>query len=512
MGGELSLTRFDFARRNAGFGLISTLVTVVLGFVSRSVFIAELGAAYLGVNTLMLNVVGVLSFAELGIGSAMSYSLYKPVAEGDAPLVRALSDFYKKAYRVIALIVTLVGLALLPFIPNLANEAGDLGDLRVYYTLYLLANVMSYFAVYKTGLVTAEQRTYLVTNIRTVASVVLQVAQIACLLIWGDFMIYLVVMVLARAAEQLFLNVYLSRRYRTYLQPPDQPLSKEQLEPIKRNVKALIWHKLGDVAVNQTDSIIIAAFVNVTVLGYIANYNLIINTASMLLLVIMNAAIGSFGNAIATAAPKDVYRNYKTYRFAAFWIYGLATAGMYALITPLITLWLGPDMVIQNEVTLLILLNFYLLGQRATINTVKSAAGIWDADKYLPLIQAIVNLGLSIILVQTIGLVGVFIGTLTQGLLATIIRPLIVYPRVFQAGAGDYFKDGAKYLVVLLIAGGSSYLAVDAWLGSVTLPSLLLAIAAVGVWINLVFLIAFARRPEFAELKKLLRRGPKRRS
>ncbi|AQP45751.1 lipopolysaccharide biosynthesis protein [Tessaracoccus flavus] len=500
----MSLTRFDFARRNAGFGLISTLVTVVLGFVSRSIFIAELGAAYLGVNTLMLNVVGVLSFAELGIGSAMSYSLYKPVAEGDAPLVRALSDFYKKAYRVIALIVTIVGLALLPFIPNLANEAGDLGDLRVYYTLYLLANVMSYFAVYKTGLATAEQRTYLVTNIRTVASVVLQVAQIVSLLIWGDFLIYLVVMVLARAAEQLFLNVYLSRRYRNYLQPPDAPLRQEQLEPIKRNVKALIWHKLGDVAVNQTDSIIIAAFVNVTVLGFIANYNLIINTASMLLLVIMNAAIGSFGNAIATAAPKDVYRNYKTYRFAAFWIYGMATAGMYALITPLITLWLGPDMVIPQEVALLILLNFYLLGQRATVNTVKSAAGIWDADKYLPLIQAIVNLGLSIILVQAVGLVGVFIGTLAQGLLATIVRPLIVYPRVFGSPAREYFIDGAKYLLVLVVAAVSSALAVDAWLGPITLGSMLLAILCVGLWINLIFALVFGRRPEFTELVRRL--------
>lgn len=502
----MSLTRFDFARRNAGFGLITTLVTVIVGFISRTIFIAELGAGYLGINTLMMNVVGILSFVELGIGSAMSYSLYKPVAEGDLATVRALTSFYKKVYRVIALIVTIIGLALLPFIPKLANESAGLGDLRIYYALYLAASVMSYFAVYKTSLVTAEQRTYVVTNIRTIASVALNVAQIVVLLIWGNFFVYLIVMVVARAAEQLFLNIYLSRRYKQYLHAPAQPLSPTQLEPIKKNVKALVWHKLGDVAVNQTDSIIIAAFVNVTTLGLIANYNLIINTAALLLSIVMNAAIGSFGHAIATAAPKDVYRNYKTYRFAAFWLYGLATAGMYALITPLISLWIGPEMAVLPVVTLLILLNFYMLGQRATINTVKSAAGIWDADKYLPLIQAVVNLGLSIVLVLSMGLIGVFIGTLAQGLLATVVRPLIVYPRVFQAPAREYFIDGAKYFLVLIVAGESSSLAVDALLRSVTLGSLLLASAGVGLWINLVFYVVFGRRPEFADLLRRFRK------
>lgn len=123
-------------------------------------------------------------------------------------------------------------------------------------------------------------------------------------------------------------------------------------------------------------------------------------------------------------------------------------------------------MAVLPVVTLLILLNFYMLGQRATIHTVKSAAGIWDADKYLPLIQAVVNLGLSIALVLSMGLIGVFIGTLAQGLLATVVRPLIVYPRVFQTPAREYFIDGAKYFLVLIVAGESSSLAVDAWLGS----------------------------------------------
>lgn len=502
-------TRFDFARRNARFGYLSTLVTVVLGFVARTIFIKTLGSAYLGVNTLMTNVLGVLSFVELGIGAAMNYSLYKPMAVKDLNKVRALTGFYRRVYRVIALLVTIIGLALLPFIPNLAQGSEDLGDLRVYYSLFLVANVMSYFAVYKTTLANAEQRNYLVTNVHTVASLVTQLVQIAVLLIAANYLAFLVIMVAGRVLEQLYLNIFLSRRYRPYLEAPDAPLTPDELAPIKKNVKALIWHKIGDVSVNQTDSIIIAAFINVTTLGLIANYNMIINTATLFLSVAMNAAIGSFGHAIATAHPSDVYRNYKTYRFVAFWLYGVATVGMYCLVSPFMTLWIGADMVIPDVVVLLILLNFYMLGHRTTLNTVKSAAGIWAADKFLPLVQAATNLGVSIALVQVIGLPGVYLGTIIQGLLATIVRPMIVYPRVFKVSAREYFIDSAKFAVALLLAGGPASLGVSSWLHPISWWTFAVATLAVFLWTNLVFLLLFGRRPEVHALRsRLLRRPP----
>lgn len=499
-------SRFEFARRNAGFGLATTLATTVIGFASRTVFISTLGSAYLGVNALLTNVLGVLSFMELGIGAAMSYSLYKPVAEHNAPRIRALTRFYRKVYRIIALLVTVIGLALLPFIPYIAKGAENIGDLRLYYLLFLAANVLSYFAVYKTSIAAAEQRNYIVTNINTVASIVMQAAQIVALLVWESYLSFLIVMLLGRAVQQLFLNWYLSRRYREYLADPEFPITDEELEPIKKNVKALIWHKIGDIAINQTDSIIIAAFVNVTILGMISNYNLIVTTATMLLTVVINAAIGSFGNAIATSSPEDVYRNYKTYRFAAFWIYGLATAGMAALISPLITLWLGATMLIQQGVVLLILLNFYMLGHRATIVALRSAAGIWSADKFLPLVQAVVNLAGGIVLVQTIGVIGVYVATIAQGLIATVARPIIVYPRVFNARAREYFADGARYLAVVVLAGATATWAVQSWLPRLTWLSFIGAILAVFVWINVLFLLFFARRPEFRALIARIRR------
>lgn len=507
----MSTTRFDFTRRNALAGYVSTLVTVVLGFIARTIFIQQLGSSYVGVHALFTSVLGVLSFVELGIGAAMSYSLYRPVAKGETEKVRAFARFYRTVYRVIALLVTLIGLAILPFIPMLAEGSEGLGDLRLYYVLFLASNVLSYFAVYKTTIAQADQRMYLVTNIRTVASVVVQGGQIAFLLMGGDYLIFLLVMLVGRAAEQLFLNIYLSYRYADLLKAPTTKLADDDLDPVKKNIRALIWHKVGEIGVHQSDAIIIAAFINVTTLGLISNYNLVINSITMFLTVTLTAAVGSFGNAIATTSPQDVYRNFKIYRLAVFCIYGVATIGMYILLTPFVVLWIGEDMVIKDAVILVILINFYLSGHRAAIVSVKSAAGVWAQDKYLPLIQTVVNLVISIVLVQYIGLIGVFIGTIVQGIIANIVRPIIVYPLVFEAQPREYFIDGFRYAVALLVAGaGPAALVYSGTLPIETWWSFVLVGIALVVWVSVVFAAFFAWRPEGEALRTRFKVFPPR--
>jgi len=507
----VSLTRFDFTRRNAYAGYVSTLVTVILGFIARTIFIRELGNSYVGVHALFANVLGVLSFVELGIGAAMSYSLYRPIANGETEKVRAFARFYRGVYRIIALLVTLIGLAILPFIPMLAQGSEDLGDLQLYYVLFLASNVLSYFAVYKTTIVQADQRMYIVMNIRTAASVVVQSGQIAFLLLGGDYLTFLVVMLIGRLAEQLFLNIYLSRRYADFLKAPNANLAAEDLDPVRKNVRALIWHKIGEIGVHQSDAIIIAAFIDVTTLGLISNYNLVINSITMFLTVTLTAAVGSFGNSIATSAPADVYRNFKIYRLAVFWIYGLATIGMFVLLSPFVILWIGEEMTVSNTVILAIMINLYLSGHRAAIVSVKSAGGVWAQDKYLPLIQTVVNLVVSIVLVQIVGLVGVFIGTIVQGVIANVVRPIIVYPLVFEARPVEYFIDGIRYAIALVVAGAvpvtliySGTWTVGSWW------SFTFAGIAIVLWVSLTFAAFFARRPEGQALRTRFRVFPPR--
>lgn len=491
------MSRLDFAKRNMRFGYLATLTSMLSSFVLRTVFIRELGISYLGVSGLFTNVLGVLSFAELGIGSAMNFSLYKPVAEGNLPLARSLLRFYRRAYRIIALSVTCLGLSLLPFLHHVVKDPGDVGDIRIYYVIFLFNNVISYFAVYKTSIANAEQRNYLVSNINTAASILTVAAQVAVLLIWGSFLGYLLAQTAMRLAQQIFLNAYLSKRYSHFLSGDVLALNEDELRPIKGNIGALVWHKIGDIGVHQTDSIVISAFIGLSTVGFVSNYTYILQSVSSLLWVAFGAATSSFGNLIATGSAGQRYNAYRVYRFIAFWLYGFCAIAMFVLFEPFVTLWIGAEMIIPDYVVLLMIVDFYMLGHRVTITNIKSAAGLWQPDKYLPLVQAAVNLVVSILLVREIGLVGVYIGTLAQGALASVIKPILIYQRLFAIPSSRYFVDGSAYATVVALAGVGCWLLRDLILVDVTWLGLLLLALSVVVLTNALFIVCFCRTQEF---------------
>ena len=498
------LSRTDFAKRNVRYGYLASIVATVLGFVSRTVFIRELSVTYLGVNGLFANVLGILSFAELGIGSAMNYSLYKPVAENDVKIIRSLMKFYKKAYRIIALAVTVIGLSLLPFLGQVIEIPQGIGNIAGYYVIFLFNNVVGYFAVYKIALVNAEQKNYRISNINTLATVLTVTLQIVALLIFRTYLGYLLVMTLMQVGQQVFLNVYLNRHYRALLTGPADSLTDQQLTPLKRNIGALMWHKIGDIGVYQTDSIIIASFINVATVGLISNYNLVLASVTTLLNVALTSVVSGFGNLIATEPSERQYGIFRIYRFIAFWAYGFSSIALFTLLTPFIILWLGHDFVIAEPVILLIVVNFYMLGHRITINNIKSAAGFWAPDKYLALVQTILNLGVSIALVREIGLIGVYIGTIVQGLLATIVKPILVYRRLFYVRARAYFWDGAKYGAAVALGGAGCWLARVSLLQSTSVTNFMLLTVIVVLLPNLVFFLLFRNSSEFDYVRRMI--------
>ncbi|NCD19454.1 MAG: polysaccharide biosynthesis protein [Actinobacteria bacterium] len=502
------MSRLDFAKRNVRYGYLATFVAIILGFVSRTVFIQELGINYLGVNGLFTNVLGILSFAELGIGSAMNYSLYKPVAENDTKTIRSLMQFYKRVYRVIALAVTVLGMSLLPFLDRLVTDPGDVGDIAVYYVIFLFNSVVSYFVVYKLSLINAEQKNYVVSNFNTAASLITVSAQIIALVLFGSYLGYLLVMAAMRVSQQIALNIFLNRRYPSLLKGPADPLPREQLSNIKTNIAALVWHRIGDISVHQTDNIVISAFINVATVGLVSNYNLIITSVTTLINVAVTSVISSFGNLFAVESRERQYEVFKVYRFIAFWAYGFSAIALFTLLTPFIVLWLGSDFVIAEVVILLIVANFYMLGQRIVVNNIKSAAGFWGPDKYLALIQAGVNLIVSVALVREIGLIGVYIGTITQGLLATIIKPVLVYRRLFHVPSRAYFLDGLRYAVPVVLVGAVCWFARTSVGDSISVLEFALLMAGVAVVPNVVFLLLFWRTPEFRYVtQRIMGRG-----
>lgn len=272
--------RIQHAAKNIAFGYIGNITSTVLGFVLRTVFIMKLDATLLGINGLYTGVLTMLSLAELGIGTALNYSLYAPVARKDYEKIKSYMLFYKKAYRVIAGVVAGIGIVLIPFLKYFIKNPGNYGmeELTFYYLIFLFNTVSTYFVAYKYSLVNAEQKNYIQTNVLTITKFATTVLQLIVLLLTENFLLYLLTAAAVELIQKIYVNHYLNNRY-PYLKDKNvKPLEKEETEEIVNKTKALVFHKVGDVARLQTDSIIISSFIQVSLVGIVDNYTMVINS------------------------------------------------------------------------------------------------------------------------------------------------------------------------------------------------------------------------------------------
>lgn len=499
--------RIQHVIKNIIFGYIGSIATMFLGFAVRTVFIMRLDSTLLGVNGLYTGVLSMLSLAELGIGTALNFSLYKPVAEKNYEKIKSYMLFYKKAYLTIAAVIAGLGLALIPFLRYLIKNPGSysMRELTIYYLIFLFNTVSTYFVAYKYSLVNAEQKNYIQTNIQTVTKLITTILQIVGLLLFSNFLIYLLTAALVELLQKLYVNYYLNHLYPYLIKKNIQPLSKSETKEIGDKTKALVYHKVGDAARLQTDSMIISSFIQVSVVGMVDNYNMIINSVSYFVNIIFNSVISSFGNLIATESKEKQYEVFQVYRFVANWLYGLSGIGFYMLLSPLIYLWIGEEWILNNWVIGLILIDYYFKGERIVLHNFKTAAGIFEQDKYLTFLQGVVNLIISIVLVQKIGLIGVYIGTIVSGLMANAIKPFIIYKYCFEMGAKQYFIDALKNIGLLIVV-----LVLLLPIGSFVLGSkiTLIRFLVVGIVVVLVYNICafcfYKRTDEMKYLKRLL--------
>ena len=265
-------------------------------------------------------------------------------------------------------------------------------------------------------------------------------------------------------------------------------------------VKALIIHKIGDVSVHQTDNIIVSAFVSTKMVGLLSNYNLIISTISGCINILFNSVTGSLGNMVATETKEYQYQIFKKYRFIGFWFYGFTAIALAILMSPFITLWIGDRMVVNVTTINLIVLDYYMIGQRICLNNIKSAAGVFEPDKYVALLQAVVNLIASIVLVKLIGLPGVYLGTIMQGMLSSILKPILSYKILFGRSSKYYFIDSVRYGVIVFIAYVICYCLSREILENVTVLNFIVMIGLVVIIPNAIFVLVFHKSEEFKYL------------
>ena len=500
--------RIQKAGKNIIFGYISNLVILLVNFIQRTVFIYVLGMTLSGVNGVYTDVLSVLSLTELGIGTALNYSLYKPVAERDYEKIKSYMRFYKRAYLTIAGVIAVLGIAISPFLKYILKNPGSLTiqELTLYYYLFLFNTVISYFVAYKYSLVNAEQKNYIQTNITTLTKIAVALAQISVLLLTRNFLFYLRAQSLVELVQKIFVTVYLNRLY-PYLRDKDVAgLAAEETQVIVTKTKALICHKIGDVARLQTDKIIISSFVNVDTAAIVDNYLYITTYVGNFVNIIFDSVISGFGNVVATESREKQYSLFKVYRFFACWLYGFGAVGFFHLLTPFIGgVWLHDEAWTLPQITVLLLVtDFYFKGGRTVLLNFKIASGLFEQDRYLPLIQGAVNLVVSILLVQRIGVAGVYVGTLVSGVLANLIRPGIIYRVCFDKKAWVYFRDSLKYIAVILAVGIVVLPIRHAVMKETTILTFAVMVVIITLLYNAVFLAVFHRTEEFAYLWEIV--------
>ena len=437
--------------KNVSVMLLTQFITLALAFASRTVFIKTLGAEYLGLNGLFSNILSALSLAEMGIGTAIAYALYKPIAENDTEQIKSILVFYHKCYFFIGIFIAAIGCLLLPFLPHLIK-----GDVTVpvnIYNVYLcfLANsVIAYFFAHKRTIIDETQNKYLTTSIDFTINTIVAIIQIIILWQFKDYMAFIFTKILGTIIGSIIIFIFANRKF-PYIMEKAVALSSSARKKIWSNVSILFFHKFGGVVILSTDFLIISAFVGIEAVGIYSNYTLIVGTIAIFCNLFIIGADASIGNAIAILTKEEIYVVFRRMAFLIFCIGGLSTVCLVNLLNPFIELWAGKDYLLSNSVVYVIVANFFFMQNRWLVMTFKCDAGIFRPDMYKPLIEIAFNLSLSIFLVRIYGVLGVLIGTLANTFFVCIwVEMYIVHKYVFATSIAGYLKMYAVQILALL--------------------------------------------------------------
>lgn len=497
--------RMQNAARNSFWGIISKIISLILGFASRTIFIHYLGTVYLGVNGVYTEVLKVLSFVELGFGTALIFTMYKPVAENDDEKTIKLLHFYRDVYRIIALLILCLGLLLLPFLQYILKGADNLTlkELRIYFLIFLANTIINYFVSYKFSYVNAIQQNYIVTNIDTIINVVVIVLQAVIIIITKNFLAYLLVHTISLLISRIFISVYLNKKFEILRRVKEYSLTKEEKTPIYKEVRGLVTHKFAEVAIHSTDNIIISSFtgLGVVAVGLISNYNLIITNVTAFVTIFFSSLVSGLGNLAATESV-DKYRDtFNELNFISFWIYGFCAIAFYVLIPPFITLWLGEEFLIDELSFLLIVINCYLVGMSSTYNHARAVKGNFNKDMWVSCGHAVINLIVSIICAKFLGLVGVYVGTIASRVFFIIFRPYTTHKFLFDESSGVYYGKMLFYFIIVIFLGALIKFIVNFIINKLTILTFLLSACVVFCLVNGMFLILFFKTGVFVKIK-----------
>lgn len=448
-------SRTQYSILNIVTGLGGYAVNTILGLVCRMVFTRTLARDYLGISGLFTNILSMLSLAELGIGSAIVYALYKPLATDDKDKIASLVHFYGQCYKVIGLVVGLVGLALMPFLNVLIREQPAIKEsLYLIYSIYIFNTASTYFFSYRSSLLMAAQQNYLVTGINYLVTISQSVIQMIWLQVTHAYIGYLIIQSVGSLVYNVVISYVAKRKYPCIAEKNIKPLPKEEKHSLIRNVRALVVWKLSGLLVNSTDNIIITFFDGLAAVGLSSNYTLLSGTLKTLLNTVFNGISASVGNLNAIESKEKKMAMFYTINFANFWLFGWAAIGIAVVSSDIVKLMFGSSYVLPTNIPFVIALNFYMVGMQSAVWTYKNTMGLFRRGRYLLILTAAINLVCSIWLGKMWGLFGILFATaISRALTNTWYDPYAVFKYGLEERVYPYFLRYFKYAGIEILTG-----------------------------------------------------------
>lgn len=497
-------TRTEYSILNIATGIGGYILNTILGFACRMVFVRCLSADYLGVNGLFTNILTMLSLTELGIGSAIGYALYKPLAENDEEKIASLVKFYQRAYHIIGIVVACVGLALMPFLNIIIQEKpAILESIYLLYLINLFNTASTYFFSYRSSLLVVAQQNYIVSGLNYIITILQSILQSLFLVITHNYLGYLMIQTAGTFIYNVTISTIAGKRFPFIKAKNIRPLPREERQSLFNNIRDLTIYKISGLLVNSTDNILITFFKGLATTGVASNYTLLVNTLNSLLNQVFNGLTASVGNHNATESDEKKFEMFSFLNLMNFWIFGWAALGIVFCSTDLVRLCFGNEYVLSISIPLVMALNFYTVGLQNAVWTYKQTMGLFHYGRFLQIITAILNIVFSVILGYKCGVFGILFATFLARLFTNLwYDPYAVFVYGFGKSPMLYLVKYIQYLVVLGIAAGVCYIV----LTPIHMPifaQIILKILLCSIICNMIFYIIFRKTQEFQKVKEI---------
>lgn len=490
--------------RNSFWGMFRQLIQIVCPFVVRTIMISVFGTEYTGLNGLFTSILKILSLAELGFSSAITYNMYAPIAHDDIDTVCALLNIYKKIYKIVGFVVLGVGVALMPFLKHLIHGSYPNGiNIYILYIIYLANTCLTYFLfAYRTSLLNAYQRYDIISIISLFCSMVMYVLEIGCMIITRNYYLYALCVLVTTIMNNLLIYIETRRLFPKISCRGN--LSSQVVSDIKLRVGALLGHRIGTVVITSADNIVISSFLGLAMVTYYNNYYTILAALISVIDTILGGMVATIGNFIEMKDRKETVKLFNSLNYILLWVVGWFSICYGCLIQDFIEIWLGKSYQYESGITILwFVLYFYTWKIRSVNLRFKEAAGMWNDDFWKPYVAAIMNIVVNIILVNVIGVDGVLISTIIAMVVINMPWEVhVLYANLLKRKEHEYYFMVMRRTLITLVAGILTYICCSIVKIDDVIPRWICKALVCIAIPNIVFAILSLRDKEFAVLKK----------